>query len=369
MQFPPIHELEAFLRNTHGHDHQNLTELLVSSSLHESIRTQVAIRRLLANPRLASLTDDQKAVFVLGYGAGIEEGGILVGAIIMAVLCGVCTTLPMLHIPLRQWVRPWARRHVQSGHNWVLMIQKHNHPYLDMVHQLVSLSCSVEFYLVFLPLVFWSGYSNLGRPLVNLMSLANYVGNVCKDLICSERPNWKQGIRLVGYHKEAVEGLGVDDEYGIPSSHTINTICLLGYMLHFYNYHGPGNARWFHQSVVDTNMGWYTLVAVLWTVVVIHGRLYLGMHSPIDIFGALIAAFLVLAFYIALDDFIDSWETTYRFTPHLQLAISVLQIFAHPTPDRYTPTYSYSVYFIGVVLGVIIGVWRRPDLHSNEECS
>jgi hypothetical protein len=71
----------------------------------------------------------------------------------------------------------------------------------------------------------------LARQLTVFMSTCIYVGNALKDTICSPRPNWKKGV----IHRTAEDG---DGEYGIPSTHTINIICLCAYFFHHYNYYG-----------------------------------------------------------------------------------------------------------------------------------
>jgi len=98
-----------------------------------------------------------------------------------------------------------------------------------------------------------------------------------------------------------------------------------------------------------------------------HGRMYLGMHSPVDIVVGLALALLLLHVYISVDDFVDAWMTsTTAFVPAYQLAFAILLCWTYPAGLQKTPSYNYAVYFTGVCLGVTTGVWRCPHHHNAE---
>lgn len=67
------------------------------------------------------------------------------------------------------------------------------------------------------------------------MSLCMFVGNAMKDLVCSPRPfGTPYGATLVkclgSAHEEAKKNA---QEYGLPSSHTMNSICFNFYLVHY----------------------------------------------------------------------------------------------------------------------------------------
>jgi hypothetical protein len=97
---------------------------------------------------------------------------------------------------------------------------------------------------------------------------------------------------------------------------------------------------------------------------VIWGRLYLGMHSPIDVVTGYAFAVVLLMFYIPVEDFFEAWMTGSAVIPYFQTCFAVVLCWTYPKPLRPTPSYNYAVYFTAVCWGLVIGIWRRPDFHS-----
>ncbi|CAE7682719.1 LPPD [Symbiodinium pilosum] len=107
------------------------------------------------------------------------------------------------------------------------------------------------------------------------------------------------------------------------------------------------------------------VVILAWCAFIMYGRLYLGMHSPIDVVVGFSISMILLHLYAAVDDFVDAWMTaTTAFVPAYQLAFAVVLCWTYPAGLQRTPSYNYAVYFTGVCLGVVTGVWRCPHHHS-----
>jgi sphingosine-1-phosphate phosphatase 1 len=188
------------------------------------------------------------------------------------------------------------------------------------------------------------------------MSTALHAGNLLKDLVCASRPDWNNGVRLVGKDVKLVHSEGNSDEFGFPSTHTINTISAVWYFYYFYS--ARSSDHYIPHYI-------WTIIAVTWCLLVIYGRLYLGMHSPIDIIGGILVAVFVLLCFVRLQDHIDeivvSSSLFYRIVPTLITA----QFTMHPQPTRRTPTFGYTVYFTSAVAGCMLGVHQFPHLHSQ----
>jgi sphingosine-1-phosphate phosphatase 1 len=137
---------------------------------------------------------------------------------------------------------------VRRGRSTVILIQRLNNPLMDTMHSAISETCGIYCYLTLLPLMAWVGEARLFRQLTLLMAMCVYVGNALKDLVCAPRPDWavpppppaaaaaaaaaapdpstSSGVvRHVGHY----EG---EQEYGLPSTHTINTLCMVVYLIH-----------------------------------------------------------------------------------------------------------------------------------------
>ncbi|KAG0605247.1 hypothetical protein M758_9G042900, partial [Ceratodon purpureus] len=216
---------------------------------------------------------------------------VIVGAIIISVLIAKITA-PAKHF--RALVQPFVLRHVESGVPVILAIQKYRHPWLDSFFGVIATVVSVPFYSLVLPLFFWHGQPKLGRQLTLLIATCVYVGNSAKDLVCAQRPP-PPVCRVVSSESEAKGS----EEYGLPSSHSINTICFAGYVLYYITG---------QQIELSTLLITTALLTTLVTLV-IFGRLYLGMHSPIDIAaGCAIGATLLLV-WCNINEYLDGFVT------------------------------------------------------------
>lgn len=309
--------------------------------------------------------DQERAAFERGYRAAVQDVLVLVGAgLAGAAFLTVCLS-PALYQKVREKVRPWVVRQVELGRPWVIWIQRFRHPLLDRVHLLAANSCGILFYITALPFLFWAGELQLARQLTSFMATCIYVGNAVKDAISAPRPDWKKGVRLVS--DGASDGSSTDDmEYGLPSTHTINTVCMWLYIFYFYassTSHGDGISVYWNTWRSPALQMMFCAI-LIWCTFIMYGRLYLGMHSPIDV-ARCRHVLLRLHVYAAVDDFIDAWMTaTTVFVPAYQLAFAVVLCWTYPQGLQRTPSYNYAVYFTGVCLGVVTGVWRCPHHHS-----
>eukprot|EP01063_Lacrimia_lanifica_P008712 TRINITY_DN15769_c0_g1_i1.p1 TRINITY_DN15769_c0_g1~~TRINITY_DN15769_c0_g1_i1.p1 ORF type:complete len:373 (+),score=86.36 TRINITY_DN15769_c0_g1_i1:33-1151(+) len=251
---------------------------------------------------------------------------------------------PVIYTLVREAVRPWAIREVEREKKWIQMIQRYHTPLLDVVLEYTSTTCGLPFYISFLPCLYWAGELRLARDLTILCALSVYVGNSLKDIVCSPRPEWGGGIRLVcsGQYKYA-------HEYGLPSTHTFNTVSVCGYLVWYYSASWPMIA-----------------LAVSWCCLVAYSRVYLGMHSPVDVATGLLLSGACLAYFIPLSAYLDQWVGSPLVVPVYQLLLSLALIKAYPKPLRPTPSYEYHVYFTGVALGVVTGLWHSGHLHSAD---
>ena len=253
----------------------------------------------------AHLSGSERVAFKHGYLMATRDMMLVIGTTIATMaFCFACFS-PALHLPLRRLVRPWTLRHVAGG-RWVIeLVQRFTrHPMLDRLHTLCSLSCGIEFYITFLPFLFWVGEVRLARLTTIFMALCIYVGNAVKDTVCAPRPTIgsKGGytVVLVGRHTD-VDGSGLDQEYGLPSTHTINTVCLAFYLLHWVN-HWPAahtaptaslaqaqaHYPWLFESLfVSGNIAVQlaTVLAVTWCFSC--GAASTWAHSPVDLLAGL----------------------------------------------------------------------------------
>ncbi|KAL7194198.1 hypothetical protein ACSBR1_034581 [Camellia fascicularis] len=264
-------------------------------------------------------------------------------------LCGIVSWIAissMLNVTrkLRSLTQSWVSRQVISGTPFILQIQKYNNGWLDAFFSGLSCVVSVPFYTAFLPLLFWSGHGKLARQMTLLMAFCDYSGNCIKDVVSAPRPRCPPVRRVTATKDEKENAM----EYGLPSSHILNTVCLSGYLLYYvisYTQSGDASIQFAGFAMVCLFVG---LIGV--------GRIYLGMHSLVDIIGGLAFGLAILAFWISVHEYIDDFIVSGQNVTSFWAALSFMSLFAYPTPEFPTPSFEYHTAFSGVALGIVTGI-------------
>lgn len=245
---------------------------------------------------------------------------------------------------IRSLLQPWVARRVVSETLIIVKIQKFQHRLLDSLFSGLSCVVSVPFYTAFLPLLFWSGHGRLARQMTLLMAFCDYLGNCIKDVVSAPRPSCPPVRRVTATKDEEDNAL----EYGLPSSHTLNTVCLSGYLLHYvlsYTTNEDASVELVGISIL-----------CLFVSLVAAGRIYLGMHSFTDVIGGLGIGLGVLSFWLTVHKYIDNFVISGQNVTFFWSALSFLLLFAYPTPEFPTPSFEYHTAFNGVALGIVTGV-------------
>ncbi|EFJ31042.1 hypothetical protein SELMODRAFT_88434 [Selaginella moellendorffii] len=252
-----------------------------------------------------------------------------------------------LTLRARSILQPLVTQRVLKGTETILHIQRSKNPFWDVVFAVASSVVSVEFYTAFLPLLFWCGQTRLARQMTILMAVCIYVGNCVKDVVSAPRPASPPVRRLTAIKCEEESAM----EFGLPSSHTINTICLSLYLFNYFMNH--------QQFPSDSRVWWLVLgIICLVIVLVAYGRLYLGMHTPIDVYAGIPIGLCLLMFWCCVDDHIDQFVTEGENVLPFWTSMSFLVLFAYPRPEYKTPSFEFHTAFNGVVLGVVYGSHR-----------
>ncbi|KAG1347581.1 lipid phosphate phosphatase delta [Cocos nucifera] len=245
---------------------------------------------------------------------------------------------------VRALTQPWVTRRVIVDTPLILGLQRIQHRFLDDMFSVLSCIVSVPFYTGFLPLLFWSGHSKLARQMTLLMAFCDYIGNSVKDVISAPRPSCPPVRRVTATKDEKENAM----EYGLPSSHALNTVCLSGYLLHYVLNHGVQN------DGVTIAVG-FSLVFVLVMLIGI-GRIYLGMHSLIDVVAGIIFGLVILFFWLTVHGYVDDFIISGQNVTSFWASLAFLLCFAYPTPEFPTPSFEYHTAFNGVAFGIVSGI-------------
>ncbi|CAG2114434.1 unnamed protein product, partial [Medioppia subpectinata] len=189
------------------------------------------------------------------------------------------------------------------------------------------------FYASFFPLWFWNIDSAVGRRLVLVWVIVMYFGQALKDVIQWPRPHSPPVVVLEPEY--AVE-------YGMPSTHAMVgsalPVSLVIFTLNRYEY-----------SL------WVGIVfAIFWCVLVCGSRLYLGMHSVIDIIAGLLLTAFLMIIIIPLVDAIDQFHLTSPYSPFITIPLIVFLATVYPKSDRWSPARGDTCIIMGAGSGILL---------------
>ena len=254
---------------------------------------------------------------------------------------------------VRRALRPAVLRRVREGGALVVAIQRYESPLRTLVFEKTAHVVSETCYTLCFPLIFWSGHPRFARHLTLLLATATYTGNSLKDLFSCPRP-LPPARRL-----RVKQNLHYKEEYGMPSTHVSNSVALASYSFYYWVSAGvrgiPG--VW---NFVTTLIGLTTLL-LLGKVAV--GRLYLGMHTAVDLAGGLALAVAMIVYWISMEDFVEAHILTAPFLQMvlLQLSFAMTLLLGYPVPLKDNVSYRDSLSFHGNSIGVVYGCRLMHD--------
>ena len=144
----------------------------------------------------------------------------------------------------------------------IKFIQSFSSPFLDILFQLITMLGEDTFFILVTAVIYWCIDKKLGYKLgfVTLTSASINLG--VKDFFKVPRPIGEPGIRSLRVH--TAEG------YSFPSGHTQNTATIWTFFM------------------IQFKRSWLYAAGVLMTMLVGLSRLYLGVHTPLDVVGGMI---------------------------------------------------------------------------------
>ena len=142
-------------------------------------------------------------------------------------------------------------------------------PGLDGLMKFFSFLGSVEFYLLLVPLIYWTMNSSLGMRLLLVLVSTDFLGMAFKQLFHQPRPYWLGEVK----------GLATETSYGIPSTHSSDSLAVWGYL------------------AFQLKRNWLSILGGSLVFFIALSRLYLGVHFLHDVlFGWLIGGIVIYTF-------------------------------------------------------------------------
>jgi membrane-associated phospholipid phosphatase len=152
-------------------------------------------------------------------------------------------------------------------------------PSLDGVMNFFSFLGRIEFYLFIIPFIYWVIDKRLGIRALLILITVDVFANSFKLLFHQPRPYWMGGVR----------DLAEEASYGIPSSHTSDSLAIGGYLA----YHAKKTWFWVMMGIIIFFIGL--------------SRLYLGVHFLHDVLFGWLVGGVVLWVAATRSDQIAAW--------------------------------------------------------------
>ncbi|KAL1766959.1 sphingosine-1-phosphate phosphatase 1 [Sigmodon hispidus] len=226
----------------------------------------------------------------------------------------------------------------------------------DQCEQLFSFGTKLGnelFYILFFPFWIWNLDPFVGRRLVIIWVLVMYLGQCTKDIIRWPRPASPPVVKLEIFY---------NSEYSMPSTHAMSgTAIPIAMVLLTYS-------RWQYPLI------YYGLILIpCWSSLVCISRVYMGMHSILDVIAGFLYTILILVIFYPLVDMIDNFNQTYKYAPfiiiiglHLVLGISSF------TLDTWSTSRGDTAEILGSGAGIAcgshatynLGLLLDPPLHT-----
>lgn len=150
------------------------------------------------------------------------------------------------------------------------------------------------FYITFFPFIMWNVDAFVSRRLIMVWVWVMYLGQCTKDVIGWSRPASPPVVKVEMFY---------NSEYSMPSTHAMSGTAI-PFSLFFLTY-----GRWEYPFSVGFSL------ALCWCLVVCVSRVYMGMHSVLDVIAGFLYSVLILLLILPALDLIDGFNLTCRYAP------------------------------------------------------
>lgn len=156
------------------------------------------------------------------------------------------------------------------------------------------------FYITFFPFVMWNIDAMVARRIIMVWAWVMYLGQCTKDLLGWSRPASPPVVKVEMFY---------NSEYSMPSTHAMSGTAIPFAL--FYMTLG----RWEYPFAVGFS------VALSWCVLVCVSRIYMGMHSLLDVLAGVLYSSLILLVSLPALDLTDRFVLHSSWAPVLVLSL------------------------------------------------
>lgn len=214
------------------------------------------------------------------------------------------------------------------GTDAILWVQSFRHPFFDVLFQAATFLGEEEFFLIFLPFIYWCLNKQVGVGLAYISVFSHYLNSVIKLAFGLPRPS---DPRLVLLRTETSPSF--------PSGHAQGAVVNWGYLV----------TRFRHKI--------FSIVAVVLILLIAFSRIYVGVHFPQDVVGGLLIGLLLLITYNWLVGTIEKrrFDLSLPLKLILSVVVPLVLLFVHPFGIAGTYPAEIAATTMGTILGMSIG--------------
>nr|XP_040055413.1 LOW QUALITY PROTEIN: sphingosine-1-phosphate phosphatase 1 [Gasterosteus aculeatus aculeatus] len=189
------------------------------------------------------------------------------------------------------------------------------------------------FYITFFPFVTWNVDAFVSRRLIMVWVWVMYLGQCTKDLLGWSRPASPPVIKVEMFY---------NSEYSMPSTHAMSGTAI-PFSLFFMTY-----GRWEYPFPLGFSL------ALCWCLLVCVSRIYMGMHSVLDVIAGVLYSVLILLFFLPALDLIDGFNLSCRYAPLIIVCLHLgLGLFSF-TLDTWSTSRGDTAQILGTGAGVAL---------------
>lgn len=144
----------------------------------------------------------------------------------------------------------------------IKLVQSFSNPFLDRLFQIITMIGEDYFFIIAITFVFWCINKNFGYKLGFTYLLSMLINGAVKDVLKVPRPIGQSGIRSLRI--ETATG------YSFPSGHT------------------QGTATFWTLLMIKARKWWVYIIGSACILLVGLSRIYLGVHTPVDVAGGML---------------------------------------------------------------------------------
>lgn len=218
-----------------------------------------------------------------------------------------------------------------------------------------------DFYLLSLPILFWNADYRFARHMTYIVTCGLLWGNLLKDVFRLPRPKNVEAQVWVPKSASGIDSTACRD-FGFPSTHAMNSVSNSVFTVMYCLRFGLGG--------VTFNAYTLAACALFWICSISFGRVYLGVHSPMDVKGGLflgIALAFIAGWPVQLCDRFDHWMLNVPHVGVVMLCIIIVVLCLNPQPRPMTPTFLQNCTCCGLFFGCSVGFRMETDRRAGRD--